>query len=210
EPARPTLDGEPNYEDHPVNPWPAWNPANGYFRAYDVRKQTYRSVLAGGCGVTYGHHAVWQFYAPPRQPINYADRTWVEAIKRPGANQMQFLRNLLESRPLLNLIPDQRLLVTAAGSAESHVQAARASDGSFALVYLPWRESVTIDLHQLDNRALSSWWYNPRSGEALPIGLVHGMGKASFTPPLDGPDWVLVLDDPASGFPAPGARPTLL
>ena len=105
---------------------------------------TRRSVLAGGCGVTYGHHSVWQFTAPPRQPINHADRSWLEAIERPGANQMQFLRNLLESRPLLNLIPDQRLLLSAAGTAESHVQAARANDGSFALVYLPWREPVTI------------------------------------------------------------------
>ena len=43
QPAKPILDGEPNYEDHPVN----WNDKNGYFRAYDVRKQTYRSVFAG-------------------------------------------------------------------------------------------------------------------------------------------------------------------
>jgi hypothetical protein len=60
-PAKPTLDLEPNYEDHPYNPWPDWDPANGYFRDYDVRKQVYRSVFAGACGVTYGHHAVWSF-----------------------------------------------------------------------------------------------------------------------------------------------------
>ncbi len=52
-PAKPTLDLEPNYEDHPVNPWPRWNPAAGYFRDHDVRKQVYRSVFAGGFGVTY-------------------------------------------------------------------------------------------------------------------------------------------------------------
>ena len=57
-PAKPTLDLEPNYEDHPFNPWPDWDPATGYFRDLDVRKQVYRSVFAGACGVTYGHHAV--------------------------------------------------------------------------------------------------------------------------------------------------------
>ncbi|MGM0375870.1 MAG: DUF4038 domain-containing protein, partial [Bacteroidota bacterium] len=57
-PAKPVLDGEPNYEDHPVN----WSPENGYFRDYDVRKQLYRSVFAGACGVTYGHQAIRQFY----------------------------------------------------------------------------------------------------------------------------------------------------
>jgi hypothetical protein len=204
QPAKPTLDGEPNYEDHPVNPWPAWNPANGYFRDADVRKQSYRSVFAGGCGVTYGHHAVWQFYTPPRPPINHADRPWLEAIERPGANQVQFLRSLMESRPYGERIPDQSLLVTPEGVAESHIQATRATDGSYALVYLPHRMAVTIDLKPLNGRAMKSWWYNPRTGEANAIGLAHGMGRISFTPPVDGPDWVLVLDDPACGFPPPG------
>ena len=36
-PAKPTLDLEPNYEDHPVSPWPRWDPALGYFRDHDVR-----------------------------------------------------------------------------------------------------------------------------------------------------------------------------
>jgi hypothetical protein len=35
------LDAEPNYEDHPVNPWPKWNTDSGYYRDYDVRKQLY-------------------------------------------------------------------------------------------------------------------------------------------------------------------------
>jgi hypothetical protein len=204
-PPKPTLDGEPNYEDHPVNPWPTWNPHNGYFRAYDVRKQCYRSVFAGGCGVTYGHHAVWQFLAPPRSPINHADRPWRAAIERPGANQVQFLRQLLESRPFVTRIPDQSLLITPAGTAESHVQATRAADGSYALVYLPERASVTIDLHKLPASSLHSWWYNPRTGAATFIGNVHALGKASFTPPADGPDWVLVIDDAAQNFGPPGA-----
>lgn len=204
QPAKPTLDGEPNYEDHPVNPWPQWSPANGYYRAYDVRKQSYRSVFAGGCGVTYGHHAVWQFFAPPRPAINHADRPWPEAIERPGANQMQYLRALMESRPFVERVPDQALLVTLAGAAESHIRATRAADGSYALVYLPVREAVTINLERLTGRGMVAWWYNPRTGEATAIGQVHAMGKASFTPPVDGPDWVLVLDDPAREFSPPG------
>jgi hypothetical protein len=54
-PVKPTMDSEPSYEDHPIN----WNPGNGYFRDHDVRKQLYRSVFAGGHGVTYGHHSIW-------------------------------------------------------------------------------------------------------------------------------------------------------
>jgi hypothetical protein len=204
QPAKPTLDGEPNYEDHPVNPWPQWEPANGYFRAYDVRKQSYRSVFAGGCGVTYGHHAVWQFYAPPRSPINHADRPWPEAIERPGANQMQHLRTLLESRPFVERVPDQSILATPAGAAESHIRATRAADSSYAFFYLPVREALTVNLDRLTGRGMAAWWYNPRTGEATPIGPVHAMRQVSFTPPVDGPDWVLVLDDPPRGFGPPG------
>lgn len=100
-PHKPTLDAEPNYEDHPVNPWPTWNPENGYYRDYDVRKQTYRSVFAGACGVTYGHHSVWQFYSPREEKINYPDRYWTEAMDRPGAVQVGYLKMLIDSRPQL-------------------------------------------------------------------------------------------------------------
>ena len=53
-PPKPALDLEPNYEDHPYNPWPRWDPATGYYRDLDVRKQVYRSVFAGGCGLPTG------------------------------------------------------------------------------------------------------------------------------------------------------------
>ncbi len=98
-PVKPTVDAEPNYEDHPVNPWPSWNPADGYYRDDDVRRQSYRSVFAGGCGVTYGHHAVWQFCSPRYAPVNHPDRYWWEAIDRPGVSHMIYLRRLMESRP---------------------------------------------------------------------------------------------------------------
>ena len=204
-PVKPTLDAEPNYEDHPVNPWPQWNPNNGYFREYDIRKQCYRSVFAGACGVTYGHHAMWQFYDPAqREVVNHADRGWLEAIERPGANQMQHLRALMESRPYLARIPDQSLLISSAGAAESHVRATRAIDGSYAFVYLPTREPVSIDLSVLAGNRKRAWWYNPRTGTATTVEDAIAASVASFTPPVDGPDWVLVLDDAAQNFAAPG------
>lgn len=100
-PAKPVIDAEPNYEDHPINPWPKYDPRNGYYRAYDVRKQLYRSVFAGACGVTYGHHSVWQFYSPREEKINYADRYWTNALDRPAAYQAGYLKKLIESRPYL-------------------------------------------------------------------------------------------------------------
>ncbi len=205
-PAKPTLDAEPNYEDHPVNPWPNWDPANGYFRDYDVRKQTYRSVFAGGCGVTYGHHAVWQFWSPKYEVINHADRYWTEAIDRPGAKQVGYLRRLIESRPMLQGIPDQSLIAAGQGEKGEYMTALRAKDGSYAMIYLPVGKTVSVNTKNLKGKNLVAWWFDPRSGKAKKIGQPLKQEVMEFKPPQTGieKDWVLVLDDAAAKYAAPG------
>ena len=204
-PAKPTLDLEPNYEDHPFNPWPKWDPASGYFRDHDVRKQTYRSVFAGGCGVTYGHHAVWQFASSRRKAINFADRDWTQALHRPAATQMRFLRQLIESRPFFTRIPDQTLIVGNPGEGGLHLQATRDQKGSYAFVYFPQNDqSATLDLGRLSAARLRWWWFDPRTGVGALHGEIVGGGHREFRSPAHGPDWVLVLDDASSNYAPPG------
>ena len=74
----------------------------------DVRKQLYRSVFSGACGVTYGHHSIWQFW---KEKSIY----WTETLNRPGARQAGYMRKLMESRPLLNRIPDTTIYYGGAG-----------------------------------------------------------------------------------------------
>ena len=192
-PTKPTLDSEPNYEDHPVSPWPTWDPANGYFRDHDVHKQCYRSILAGACGVTYGHHSIWQFYDPAtREPVNHPDCSWQAALDRPGAQHMRHLRDLFERFPLTTLVPDQQLLASSEGVGGAHIRAARETNGHHALVYLPESAPVTINLERLAGGARASW-FDPRSGETQQID-GEASGAHTFTPPAYGPDWVLVLE----------------
>ena len=204
-PAKPTLDLEPNYEDHPYNPWPEWNAATGYFRDLDVRKQVYRSVFAGGCGVTYGHHAVWGFVGARNPVINHADRDWIDALQRPAGRQMVFLRELIESRPFFTRIPDEAMISSGAGEGAMHMQATRGSDGSYAFIYFPaMDQTAEIDLSRLRPGALKAWWYDPRTGIGVLLGLIQGGGKRTFRSPPYGPDWVLVLDSVAAEFAPPG------
>jgi len=110
-PSKPVLDGEPNYEDHPIDPFlRKWQPEFGRYTDYDVRKQAYRSVFAGACGYTYGHHSVWQFWTLQREPVNFPMPAWDEAILRPGAAQMVYIKNLMLSRPYLSRIPASDML----------------------------------------------------------------------------------------------------
>jgi hypothetical protein len=194
-PTKPTLDAEPNYEDHPVNPWPKWDPQFGYYRDHDVRKQLYRSVFAGACGVTYGHHAVWQFFDGALKPaVNYPDRGWRDAIERPGANQVQHLRALMESRAYFSRIPDQSILASDAGQGPNHVRATRASDGAYALVYVPNTQTVSVHMSAISGSNAKVSWYDPRTGETRAVGEYATIGTRFFVTPDIGPDWVLVLE----------------
>ncbi len=205
QPTKPTIDLEPNYEDHPYNPWPRWDPSTGYFRDHDVRKQTYRSVFAGGAGVTYGHHAVWGFVGPRNDAINHADRDWVDALYRPAGRQMIFLRKLIESRPFFSRIPDQSLIVGSAGSGAMHLQATRDRAGTYAFVYFPMNDqTATINLLKISAKTIRAWWYDPRTGVGTLIGEIAGGGSREFKTPPYGPDWVLVLDDADAHYTPPG------
>ena len=51
------------------------------------------------------------------------DRYWNDAINRPGATQVGYLRRLMESRPLNSRVPDQELI--AAGQGEKGEYAAK-------------------------------------------------------------------------------------
>ncbi len=204
-PIKPLLDGEPNYEDHPINPGPNWDPANGHYRDHDVRKQIYRSVFAGGLGVTYGHHSIWQFCGPRNPGFNHTDRTWLEALERPGANQVQHLRALMESRPFLSRVPDQHLIASANGEQGAQMRATRDGAGTYALIYLPQTRPVTINLDALSGDELRAWWYSPRTGRIGHIGkFPNDAATMTFTSPVAGPDWVLVLDDAAANYLPPG------
>lgn len=204
-PSKPVLDAESNYEDHPVAPWPSWESSNGYFRDYEVRKQTWRTVFAGGAGLTYGHHSIWQCASQQYETINYAEFSWQAALDRPAARQMIHLRRLIESRPCLERVPDQSLLVSPARGRAEHPCAFRDAKGRYAMVYTPIDQKLILNTaRKLNGAHLRCWWYNPRTGAATLIGDHRNSGELSFDPPVDGPDWVLVLDDAAEGYAAPG------
>jgi hypothetical protein len=192
-PTKPTLDAEPNYEDHPVSPWPVWDPKTGYFDDYDVRRQCWRSVFSGACGVVYGHNSVWQF-ASDRQPwICHVKMNWNEAIERPGANQIGILRKLMQSTVMETLIPDQSLIVGDPGKGMRHKCALRCKEGERAFVYVPVAERVSVRTDWAKTAWVTTRWLDPRTGEIGDVSK-HVKGDAiALTPPGE-LDWVLLME----------------
>ncbi|MEI7575814.1 MAG: glycoside hydrolase family 140 protein [Armatimonadota bacterium] len=189
-PVKPTYDSEPNYEDHPVSPWPTFNPQNGYFDEYDVRRQNWRSVFAGGCGVIYGHHSIWGFASHRHPWINHTKMDWREAIIRPGAIQMRHLKELIESTGMVELVPDQSLLVGKIGEKAEHMRAIRKEDRSWIAVYVPHNGPAVI--HTSDVERKRAEWLDPRTGKRQSAKGDSGNGITTFQKPND-IDWVLVL-----------------
>ena len=200
---KPTINGEPAYEDHPIN----WEPEKGWFDDFDVRQIAYWSVFAGAHGHTYGCHPIWQFYTKKSPYVSPTRRTWQEVLDLPGSFQVQHLKHLMLSRPFLERVPDQSLVAGEAGTGLRHVQATRGA--GYAFVYLPTGNPVPVQLGKISGSKVKAWWFDPRTGAAAAIGVFPNRGTRTFTPKggaRPGNDWVLVLDDADKKYGMPGRR----
>ena len=199
-PVKPVLDGEPLYEDHPV----CFNARDlGTSSAYDTRKLAWLDVFAGAFGHTYGCHDIWQMYAPHREPINGPHFPWYVAIDLPGAGQLKYLRQLIESRPMFDRVPDQSI-ITDAMNANDRIQATRGKD--YIFVYSAQGKKFTVNTGKISGKELTAHWYNPRNGEVKEAGKSAKKSQIEYTPPTSGygQDWVLILDDASKNYPLPG------
>jgi hypothetical protein len=197
----PLLDGDPHYEGIPVGFHNRGARGMDRFDDCDVRQAAYWSLLAGACGFTYGNNNVWQMFRPgvtgpddvarrdlfgePGSNIG-ADIPWHEALDHPGAFQMRHVRRLFESLPFTKLGPDQRVILNGPTTGGARIRAARASDGSFALVYSPRGESLTLDKSLIKAERQRQYWYDPRDGTAYASKEQDSWGIQTFTPPTNG------------------------
>jgi uncharacterized protein DUF4038/collagenase-like protein with putative collagen-binding domain len=192
-PVKPVLDGEPLYEDHPV----CFNAKDlGISSAYDVRKHAYLDLFAGAFGHTYGCHDVWQMYAPNRTSINGAHLPWYVAIDLPGAGQMRYVRKLMESRTMIDRVPDQTIITDALGNSD-RIQATKGKD--YIFIYSSEGMPFTVNMGKISGSEVNAIWFNPRNGEEKSIGRSLNNGQKVFNPPTSGygQDWVLIIDDAA-------------
>ncbi|MEJ5171512.1 MAG: DUF4038 domain-containing protein, partial [Fimbriimonadales bacterium] len=188
DPPKPTLDGEPNYENH--RPFKAMFELKDLnippFGAYHVRRASYASVFAGGCGVTYGCHAVWQMAQPGYEKINHPIGTWRQSLPLPGARQLVHLKQLMLGMGLFELIPDQSLVGAGLGEGIETARACRTRDGRKAAIYLPSPRPVRPAAEKLAKGG--RWeWYDPRTGQTSRASETSGFFDAPTAE-----DWVLV------------------
>lgn len=148
----------------------------------------------------------------------WPNQTWDKALDSPGAGQMGYLRRLMESRPFLERIPDQDILLGENPSyASDHIRVTRdgtkgEGDATYIMAYLPYYKSFKINTDVISGNRLKVWWYNPTNGFAFLQGVIENTGVFEFSnwdelikEGVDGPDWVLLIDDAGAGYAVPGS-----
>jgi hypothetical protein len=178
-----------------------------------LRRQEYWTNLSGATGHVYGNGYIWPFKPD-----------WKDHLDTPGAKQIECVKELFEPRAWSNLVPDQDHTVVTAGygtldtsnteqnryvQSSDYVTAARTSDGSLMMAYMPTSRSISVDMTRLRGRATASW-FDPSRGIYTEIlgSPFQNAGSKTFTPPGkngDGDDdWVLILETKPSRAMASG------
>ncbi len=191
QPVKPTLDGEPSYEDIPHG---LRDSSSMRWTDDDVRRYAYWSVFAGGAGFTYGENSVMQFFRPGDNPAYKALLTWEEGIAVPGSSQMQHLKSLILSLDYFSRVPDQSLLAGPNGERHDYIAATRGKD--YALFYTWTSRPFSVRMEKIPGKKVSAQWFDPKTGTYTPIGTFKNKGVREFRPaetPRPGMDKVLVL-----------------
>lgn len=194
-PTKPTMDGEPSYENIPHGLHDSLQPR---WTAADLRRYAYWSVLAGGAGFTYGENSVMQFHTSGDGDANYGvNRNWKQTMHAPGASQMKYLKLLMESVAKGDWMPAQEIIADNHGTRYDYNIAAKGK--KFALVYTYTGKVLKIDFSKLGFTPKKITWFNPSNGnEERIMEPEPRSGIIEFNPPgepADGNDHVLILQE---------------
>jgi hypothetical protein len=184
---RPTFLVEANYEfEH--------NGGTDGGTTQNLRRQEYWTALSGTTGQLYGSAYSWRLQGD-----------WASNLDTIGILQLSYVKQLFEPRKWYDLVPDRdhQVLIKGYGKFskddpipdDTYATAARTSDGSLAMAYLPDIRKVTVDMSKLSGQ-VTARWFDPTNAAFTAIGSFPNTGTQDFTPPGnngDG-DWVLLLE----------------
>jgi hypothetical protein len=193
-PTKPTLDGEPSYENIPHGLHDSTQPR---WTAADLRRYAYWSVFAGAAGFTYGENSVMQFHQKGDGDANFGvNKVWKVTINAAGASQMQNLSKLILSRQTyFDRVPAQDIIID--NSAEKYERLLATKAPSYAMVYTYTGKNFKVDLSKLGFIVRNVSWYNPANA-VLQSQAINGNSQVlQLDPPGEpgpGNDWVLLLE----------------
>lgn len=135
-----------------------------------LRRQSYGSLLSGACGQIYGNLPIWSFEST-RWTYETYPGTWQSNLASTGAVHQSYVKALFSAYEWWNLEPktDTSFVSSSLGSKAGRIYPARASDGSFAMIYVPNMRTVSIRMSELSPRKVRARFYSPARGTYEPI-----------------------------------------
>ncbi len=139
---------------------------------------------------------LWHFNGPGNFPSSLS---WQQGLASPGSQSMTWLGRILRAQRWWLLQPAPGLIANGNGMGYARASAAMASDGSFALLYLPSRRRVRLALGGLAGASLEGHWIDPSNAAmssrvafvavpAQPVELAARPANAG-----GGDDWLLLV-----------------
>jgi ATP-dependent Lon protease len=134
------------------------------------------------------------------------EKKWSKEVAEIFEKEVKKLERLNPQSPDDSVIVPDEVKTSVPGAGRYRFVATRDENGRYAMVYVPVGRPFTVRMDVVSGKKVTAWWYNPRNGQARKIGNFSNEGTRTFVPPQLGEnlDWVLVLDDAAAGFKAPG------
>jgi hypothetical protein len=180
------------------------------------RRGLYLSVFAGGCGYAYGHNALWQMTPHTAQPWMLHGwppgvKDWTQALDTVAVDQLQHIKALLYSRPYLERVPDQTVIASKQNpDIADRMEGTRdgtigTNNATYVMVYRSSAKPLTVDTTSIAGKRLNVWWFDPAKGQATALKKnVENDGRFAVQPGVGNADGVVVVDNAASGYAAPG------
>lgn len=139
---------------------------DGDYTADVVRRQVYQALCSGACGHFFGNTPIWGFGEPVANGGVGAASALSSGLSTTSTTEMGYAKALFDAYAwhLLEPKTDTSLVSSSLGTGTSRVCPALASDGSFALIYVPTSQTVTVVMSALAPSSVRARLYNPTAG----------------------------------------------
>ncbi len=159
-----------------------------------IRRQAAWALTSGSPGDFSGQEGVWNFFSD-----------WEDRLDTTAADQLKAIRDAVDGVAWWTLVPDDANALVTAGrgtrittdsatypTGNTYVTAARAADGTLAVVYLPNATSaITVSMAQIGSSPTATW-VDPCNGatSSETVGSSYSHAGANSS---GGTDWLLIL-----------------
>ena len=162
-----------------------------------LRRQEYWTMTSGATGQMYGNRYIWGF-----------SPGWQQKLDTAGVAQLGYMKQLFNSIPWFNLVPDQNHSIITDGHGipsstnypirDNYVTTAASKDGTLAISYLPAGQTIKVNLGAF-SVPMTARWFDPTSNTFKVVKGSPFSNKGVIQVSPDGrnsegtSDWVLML-----------------